>query len=73
MLGIGPFGRIGVGVVAGFWSWDDEEGKDWESGRLALVVLIGWAVAVIALVSLRSCFVCRELSTSLPESHLRLP
>ncbi|KAL7412474.1 DHHC palmitoyltransferase-domain-containing protein [Mrakia frigida] len=48
VLGIGPFGRIGVGVIAGFWTWDGEA-EEWESGRLLLVGLIGWVVAIIAL------------------------
>ena len=66
MLGIGPFGRIGVGVVAGFWTWDGEV-EEWESGRLVFVGLIGWAVAIIAVVSSSCSFrLSLALSTSLP-------
>lgn len=54
ILGIGPVGRAGVGLILGFWKWPTprEHQRVWESGWLTLVVLIGWGVALIAVVSL---------------------
>lgn len=49
LLGIGPIGRAGVGLVMGYWRWEGEVGP-LERGWLAVLLFVGVGVSLIAVV-----------------------